>query len=121
MNTPMLQVNALGPITADGVAAMNVMWPEIEPTLRAFARRIAKDPANVDVLLADAMEKFWFLDATRYDFRRRGDSGYAVRALINHMKNRWHFADHGPLTLSELVGSVAFGGRKLKPDPHQLD
>lgn len=121
MNTPALEVNALGPITADGVAAMNTMWPEIEPPLRRFASRITQRTSYLDVLLADAMDKFWYLDATRYDFRKNKDASFAVRALINHMKNRWIILDDSPVRLSELVGPVMFGGQKLRTDPGQLD
>ena len=121
MNTPPLEFNAFGPITADGAKAMNVMWPEIEPVLRRYARRVSKYSDVVDYVLAEAMDKFWRLDATRYDFRKRRNSGYATRALINHMKNKWCFRDQGPVTLYELCGPVVFGGRHLKPDPEQLD
>ena len=76
---------------------------------------------DVDLILSDAMDKLVYLDATRYDFRKRRNSGYAVRALINHMKKRWAFRDHGPVTLDELCGPVVFGGIHLKPDPEQLD
>ena len=112
MNVPTIEIQVAGlPITADGVLAFDTVWPDLEPSIRRFARRLTPDRDHQEELVQEAMVKLWRVDPTRYDFRNQSDVSYIRRVLINRMRNVWGDGHDGPLTMADLVGPVSVSGR----------
>lgn len=104
MVTLHMQFSAV-PITAEGVLALNTMWPQLEPMVIAVAKRLTKDPAIFEEMVEKAMDKLWDLDITRYNLMHPRHDWYVRQSLRNRVVDVWR--RHHPeetVTVEEAVG-----------------
>lgn len=77
------------PITAEAILAFEIVWPELEPSIKRFARTITGNREDRRDLVQEAMIALWKCDPARFDFRDASEVAYVRRILINHMWDAW--------------------------------
>ena len=75
--------------TADPSCALCRFWPLVEVRGVGFARRVANCQADVDDMIAEAMETLWKLGPERYDGANVEDVHYITTVLIHRMSKVW--------------------------------
>lgn len=75
--------------TPDGSHALGRSWPMVAGRVIGFARRVANCQADIDDMMAEAMETFWKLGPERYDLTDREDLLYVSRILTHRMSKVW--------------------------------